>query len=58
MNGAYQTCLDRAYKHEFKNIQLRKSDSKHMKQWNYIFKAVIKQKDKALRIAQRKLWIA
>lgn len=32
MNGAYQTYLDRAYKHEFKKIQLRESDRKLMKQ--------------------------
>lgn len=55
MNGAYQTCLDRAYKQELKKIQLKESDSKLMKQWNYIFKEVIKQKDKVLGITQRKL---
>lgn len=48
MNGAYRTCLDIAYECEFKKIQLRESDSKLMKQWNHIFKEVIKQKDKAL----------
>jgi len=32
MNGAYQTCLDTAYKLELKKIQLRESDSKLMKQ--------------------------
>lgn len=52
MNGAYQTCLDRAYKHELKKIQLRESDSKLMKQWNYILKEVIKQKDKALHFSK------